>query len=139
MKCIVYVSSASGQPDELDLGAILRESQRNNAAAGITGVLLHADGNFMQALEGEAEAVDVVMGKIRRDRRHHNLIELVGIKIPQRQFPRWSMAPRRLGDLSEQDQADCVGALTKWRTRPDAPEIVPEIKTLLNSFLDSMG
>jgi len=138
MKCVVYVSSASVQPDEVDIGAILRQSHRNNAKAGITGMLLYADGNFMQAIEGEDDVVDQLLASIAEDRRHRNLMVLVRMDISQRQFPRWTMAPRMLSDLSEQDQVDCVTALNRWRTRPDAPEVVAEVKILLNSFIDSM-
>ncbi len=35
------------------LGSLLETCRRNNTAAGVTGMLLYKDGNFMQVLEGE--------------------------------------------------------------------------------------
>ena len=53
MIALVYVSAARKLFDEAELSALLTQCRANNARLGVTGVLLYADGNFMQALEGE--------------------------------------------------------------------------------------
>jgi hypothetical protein len=49
---LVYVSSATKpfSPDELS--ELLAQARVDNAALGITGMLLYSNGNFMQVLEG---------------------------------------------------------------------------------------
>ena len=70
---LIYVSSATAACDAAELEKILVASARNNAPLQLTGMLLYAQGNFMQVLEGEEAAIE------------------------QRSFDQWSMGFRRLG------------------------------------------
>ncbi len=54
---LVYVSSATLLFPGEDLRALLATSRKNNAELGVTGMLLYKDGNFIQILEGDEEAV----------------------------------------------------------------------------------
>ncbi|HNJ76842.1 MAG TPA: BLUF domain-containing protein [Azospira sp.] len=58
---LIYVSTAQGELDDVDLDRIMDSSVRRNTAARITGMLLYAGGNFMQVLEGEEADVDATM------------------------------------------------------------------------------
>lgn len=100
MKQILYVSSKA--PDrELSVGNILMASQRNNLAAGVTG-LLYTDGTrFLQVLEGEAEPVTAMFERIRRDPRHHAVVVLSDREVVAREFGSWSMAHRRPQESSD--------------------------------------
>jgi hypothetical protein len=49
---LIYISQLVGE-DETSLGPILSASVRRNTASGITGMLLYANGRFLQVLEGE--------------------------------------------------------------------------------------
>ena len=93
---LVYISSAvvPFSPDEL--ADLLTRSRENNARSGLTGMLLYKDGNFMQALEGEEQAVRSLHAKIESDRRHRGLITLLQGPIAERRFPEWSMGFRGL-------------------------------------------
>ena len=95
---LIYVSSAKEllSPDELL--ALLQTSRRNNQRDGVTGMLLYKGGNFMQALEGEPEAIRRLHDKIQRDARHHGLLTLLEKPIEQRQFGGWSMGFSNLAD-----------------------------------------
>lgn len=93
---LVYVSNATEPFTKDQLRALLKGSHRRNAQAGITGLLLYKDGNFMQALEGEESAVRKLFEKIKRDSRHTDIITLLQHSIPERQFPDSSMAFRDL-------------------------------------------
>ena len=42
----------------------------STASRGITGVLVYAEGVFLQVLEGETEAITLLMARISRDLRH---------------------------------------------------------------------
>jgi hypothetical protein len=88
---LVYVSAAQDKMSKEDLLDILEESREANARAGITGMLLYKDGNFMQALEGEESAVRELYGRISRDPRHRGVLTLVEGEREDRGFADWSM------------------------------------------------
>lgn len=96
MRYLVYVSSASPLFTRAELLHLLETSRRNNVRDGITGMLLYKDGNFMQAIEGEAHAVETLHAKIHRDPRHRGLTTLLKGPLSTRAFPGWSMAFRDL-------------------------------------------
>ena len=91
MRFIVYVSSAVECFEKSDLVRLLETSRRNNVPAGITGLLLYKDGNFMQVLEGEDDAVASVHRRILEDSRHRGILTLLEGPLTERQFPGWSM------------------------------------------------
>jgi hypothetical protein len=93
---LVYVSSASQPFSSDELVALLDQARRKNASLGVTGLLLYRDGNFMQVLEGEQDAVTKIHGSIVSDRRHRGLITLIQGPIAERAFSAWSMAFRDL-------------------------------------------
>lgn len=88
----VIYRSISKSPSAHDIAAILRTSRRNNASLGITGVLCHLRGAFMQYLEGEEASLEHLLGRIGRDPRHCQLVVLEYRLIAVRAFPQWSMA-----------------------------------------------
>jgi Sensors of blue-light using FAD len=93
---LVYASSATLPFSEAELLALLEVSRGNNAKVNVTGMLLYREGNFMQVLEGEEEAVRRVHMHIARDRRHGGLITLLQGPITARAFSRWTMGFRNL-------------------------------------------
>ena len=98
---LVYVSSATGRLGPDALADVLRVSCRNNAAAGVTGALVHHQGNLMQALEGPADAVGATYARIEADPRHHDLIRLLDEPADARAYPDWAMGvlhPERVPD-----------------------------------------
>ncbi|MCK6375779.1 MAG: BLUF domain-containing protein, partial [Zoogloea sp.] len=62
---LIYVSSAARLLDEQALRAILESSVRHNTPQAVTGMLLYANGAFMQVLEGDEAAVAETMSRIR--------------------------------------------------------------------------
>jgi hypothetical protein len=88
---IVYVSTAAVAFADKDLRTLLARARERNAAVGVTGMLLHHDGAFMQVLEGAADVVDVVFARIVRDPRHRNVVLLDRRDSDERSFPDWSM------------------------------------------------
>ena len=91
LRRLIYISSASGSFGQPDLDQILGKSRLNNAARGLTGVLLFHDGCFFQVLEGEAATVERTFATISRDTRHGGVIVLESRTIVERGFPQWSM------------------------------------------------
>ena len=102
---IVYASAATRPLTPDDLLRILRVSRRNNAAVGVTGALLHSDGNFMRVLEGPEDRVMETFHRIEKDPLHKGVLRLLRQTIEVRQFPEWSMGFRTLDGLDPEDQA----------------------------------
>ena len=94
---LVYVSSAVKPFPPAELLDLLATSRQHNSQLGITGMLLYKDGNFMQVLEGEEDAVRTLYVKIGADPRHRGLITVSKGPLAERQFSDWSMAFRDLG------------------------------------------
>lgn len=89
---MVYVSAAVTWFSEAELRTLLSGARFRNQNAGITGMLLYKDGNFMQALEGTEAAVRTLYKRIEADRRHQGLLVLDSGTQEARQFALWSMA-----------------------------------------------
>ena len=103
MISLIYVSSAVVPFSPEELCALLESSRHNNALLGVTGMLLYKDGNFMQAIEGEAAAIRQLHRKIRLNPRHDGLITLLEKPIERRQFSEWSMGFKNLSDKSARE------------------------------------
>lgn len=86
---LIYVSRVTAP---VDIGALVRQAQESNPALGITGGLAVLDGVFLQYLEGEAEAVESLFGRIRTDVRHADVKVLERRAVPRKMFGDWSMA-----------------------------------------------
>jgi hypothetical protein len=93
---IIYTSHSHGIMTSDALVELLRRSQEKNARHGITGMLLHGGGSFMQTIEGEFEPVHRLFAAIEADARHSGLILLCDEPIERRSFADWSMAFREI-------------------------------------------
>ena len=91
MRQLLYVSTPSSELTASDMDNILVRSRANNALLGITGLLLHIDGGFLQMLEGEERSVRELYARIAADRRHADPRILLDREIPVRVFADWSM------------------------------------------------
>ncbi len=103
---LVYTSRAIRSFSEGELDALLEQSRTRNSAAGITGMLVHLAGSFMQVLEGSEQAVtELFAEKISNDPRH-GLIEVAAKgPISERKFEGWTMAFADL-DRPDRDRPD---------------------------------
>lgn len=95
---LVYLSSLVDISLESEIPKILEASVRNNPVTGITGMLLYCDGNFIQVLEGEADAVLEVFDRICADSRHRDIFEVMREPIAEREFAQWSMGYNHIKD-----------------------------------------
>lgn len=100
MRQYVYVSTAE-QLAQDDIAAILESCQRNNAAHGVTGLLLYNGRNFLQLLEGERSNLEWVMRRIEHDSRHHGISRLYDEPVEARACPDWLMKRIALGDSGD--------------------------------------
>jgi len=95
---LVYMSSATEPFDDDALDAVLEQARARNTADGLTGLLVHRGGRFMQLLEGPHDAVVATYARIVGDERHDDVRLLVEESIHTRRFPDWSMAYDREAD-----------------------------------------
>ena len=89
---LIYRSMATQPLGNMQLCHLLASARRANTRQGITGQLAHADGIFLQCLEGSATALSALWSKLLADTRHH-AIELIDRQaVDQRLFGDWSLA-----------------------------------------------
>ena len=69
---------------------------RRNRDLGLTGLLLTIQGNFIQALEGNVEAVRATYARISLDPRHHDSHIIFQGQAHQRLFGEWNMCASAL-------------------------------------------
>jgi hypothetical protein len=99
MLSLVYTSSATQPFTEEELSELLESSRAGNRSRGITGLLLHRDGEFVQILEGDRDEVEHLMGRIVQDRRHRDVRILLKEPLHERRFAHWTMGYESLSAL----------------------------------------
>jgi len=92
MYYLIYSSKASDEASELVLRGILAKAEEKNKQYGITGLLIHFNGSFIQMLEGKEEDVLATFERIKNDSRHDQIIKLFNGETDKRHFPNWKMA-----------------------------------------------
>lgn len=133
---LLYLSSSNTTFDDDALQALLAVSRRNNAADGVSGMLLYDDGNFIQYLEGEKAAVETVFERICKDPRHAGMLVVSRGEVDKLCFADWSMG---FHGVTPQDRAAIGGfelsreALTD-RLGDDVPRM---LVAMMSNFYDS--
>ena len=89
---IVYVSLASREMGDAELKELLVKAREANQRAGITGLLLYHQREFLQLIEGERQAVQRLFQSIERDPRHDHVDVVWEGPVRRRSFEHWSMA-----------------------------------------------
>lgn len=110
MHRLLYISTTRLPITPSLLNDILAVSRRNNAALGVTGLLLAGGTRFLQALEGEHEVVTAVYDRILADPRHFAHVKLADAPIAARTFARWAMGNVAAGVPVEHASDDNVVA-----------------------------
>jgi hypothetical protein len=131
---LVYLSSATSLYDQDELLRILQVSRRNNSANNITGLLLYHEGNIIQFLEGEEQAVSALYDKIESDPRHKGVLPLLQRKLPKRDFGNWSMGFKDMGSATA-DQFEGFNNLMSIAVHTVAdPTMSKEVQRLIRSY-----
>ncbi len=81
---ISYVSTANPNLNKKDVANLFKEVNEFNKNHDITGVLLFAETNFFQLIEGEKKEIMSLYSRIKNDSRHNNIIKFVDrpVEIP---------------------------------------------------------
>ena len=92
LRQIFYVSRMADGVTHRDIRAILDVSRRRNHLLDVTGCLACTGRHFAQVIEGRAESVDELVGRIAADPRHAGMRCVLDRAVSTRQYPMWSMA-----------------------------------------------
>jgi hypothetical protein len=131
----VYCSQATQDVSPDELVALLELSRRNNAAAGLSGMLLYCSQSFLQVLEGEPTALDRTYARIVADPRHRNLRQLMDAPVPAALFPDWTMGFEHVDDEELADELDgFTAAMTYPLVNPDLITNAGVAQTLLTLY-----
>jgi hypothetical protein len=93
---LIYASVATQEFGTEQLTELLERSREANERVGATGMLLYADGNFFQVLEGEPGVINKLYEKITQDKRHVQCTVIIREPIARRSFGNWSMGFSRV-------------------------------------------
>ena len=91
LRTLTYTSLAALDLTADDLEAIHRSALEHNAMDGITGLLIFNGTHFLQIVEGVPSAIDELLERLRRDRRHTGLEVRDDRMVSERSFGEWSM------------------------------------------------
>jgi hypothetical protein len=108
---LLYASRLiDGSPAVIE--SILAQSRSKNPELGITGVLCHGGGVFMQVLEGGRAPVNELYNRIARDDRHREVTLLHYEEIAERRFSNWTMGQVNLAKIN-------ASMLLKYLEKPE--------------------
>lgn len=83
---LIYRSQLNSSCEPFKLISLVEKAKQRNAGLKITGILLFNGSEFLQILEGAEESVVQLFQKIRADKRHHGVVELLRDYGPRRRF-----------------------------------------------------
>ena len=88
---LIYVSTAVQLMQPGEVVELLRMARARNEELDVSGLLLYADGNFIQVIEGAPVHVEQLFRRIKRDPRHGRFIVLLDHMAEHRDFDGWRM------------------------------------------------
>jgi hypothetical protein len=97
---LLYASKLRVPDDDAAIESILAQSRAHNPALGITGLLVHSGGIFLQALEGGRKQVSELYAHIVKDPRHTDVVLLHYEEIAERRFGSWTMGQVNLAKVN---------------------------------------
>jgi hypothetical protein len=121
---LVYSSVATRAFTEPELRDLVARSRSKNLGSGVTGILLHDEGSFMQLLEGPEEAVRELYARIQGDSRHRRLRLLVQGHSRRRHICDWNLVVRTGVSVAGTPEVGRYDARFPWET-PEFPADTP--------------
>lgn len=112
--------------------ALLSQCHRNNPDKGLTGMLLHGNGTFLQVLEGEDAVVDTLIDTIARDPRHTDMKIVSRESISSRHYADWSMGFERVTDRTLEN----ISGLRDFGLRNFTPEYLSGHGDVVETLLE---
>ncbi|WP_158557187.1 BLUF domain-containing protein [Mucilaginibacter conchicola] len=133
MKTIVYMSRSAYPMHENQLLDILHSSRIHNAAVKISGVLLYAEGTFIQLLEGGDAIINTLYTRILADPRHKDIITLINETISEKSFEEWLMG-FAITDITKTEKlAGYLKSIDELNLHSKSTDAVSAIKDFIES------
>ena len=107
LRRLAYVSYPVADLPSTEVSRIIQVSRVNNAARGITGVLVYTGTDFAQLIEGRHETVEGLWRKLLADPRHHGVASFLDESTDRAWFETWRMGYLYDDKLSRQ--------IAEWR------------------------
>jgi hypothetical protein len=133
MHHIIYGSRAVRPFSDDDLLTLLLQARSYNLLHDISGALVYSQGQFMQVLEGDQQALNELYERIARDPRHNQLVRYADKAITERSFEEWSMA---FQPVTEAQFAGLVGYVPAEDFADAAPSLGQADNLLLRLMKD---
>jgi len=140
LSSLVYQSRAAAPLSDAELQRLVTSAKVRNRREGVTGLLVHDQGRFLQWLEGPSESVGRVWDSIRHDRRHTDVCLLGESRTPSRFFHRSPMAlGQRSSDSPSRSRLRSEFELpselveTLYQQPQAAPSILPRLAPRLDA------
>jgi len=128
---VTYLSRESDPLTAKALVDLLEQCKHNNPTLGVTGMLIYANGTFLQTLEGETNTVENLLGKIERDSRHRDFLVIKSEAATERLYENWSMGFERLTEATLHD----MPALKSFQLEDFNPEYLSAHPTVVENLL----
>ncbi len=97
---ILYCSLLNVKLDEDEIAALANMAANLNRMDHITGLLMQADGVFVQLIEGPRQAIDHLWARLLRDKRHRAVVQLYHRReVEERACVGWDMRYVKKEDL----------------------------------------
>lgn len=128
---ICYVSNATENFSEAEIDEFFQRWKEKNSKLGIKGILLFSEGHFFQVLEGERTAVLALFNEINKDRKHKDIIQVLGKDIEKGSLDGYLTEHLTAGNFSRPELIrEYCGSVKGMDHRTQE-----QIKTILESFL----
>ncbi|WP_201982421.1 BLUF domain-containing protein [Hymenobacter rubidus] len=132
---LIYRSTATRLLGDTELKRLVLQARIYNYSQNITGVLLYADQQILQVLEGEAAAVEQLHEQISEDERHTQLRVLLQEAVPQRIFPAWSLGFQQASPEVLHRLAAYLDPQTRTALLPRSCPMPDVVANLLHEFI----
>ncbi|MDN3724514.1 BLUF domain-containing protein [Aequorivita sp. SDUM287046] len=127
---ICYLSKQAGPLQDSELEALFNFILGKNLTLNITGALLSTNDFFLQILEGKKDTIDEIFSKIRKDKRHRNILTILNQKIENRIFNTYE------ANFSILKTKEDIVKLNTYLSKYDVENRYPKnIKSLIEPFL----
>ena len=108
---LIYRSHLNLSRPSTELRELVERARGRNVKLNITGVLLAKGNDVLQILEGSEESVVKLFHKIREDKRHSGVVELLRDYGPRRRFENVGML---LFDLQTQSPKEVLQSVLRY-------------------------
>ncbi|AUC82412.1 BLUF domain-containing protein [Lacinutrix sp. Bg11-31] len=99
LKSICYRSTLNKELSILETESLFDNCKKNNDSLNIKGLLFKSNTNYFQIIEGDEQCIDSLFSKLKGDKRHKDIKELVNQRIGDFTFNNFTTGYSHVEDL----------------------------------------